>query len=253
MKLALVLWGLALLALTPGVSEAVIIDYFYTDGTIQDGDVYDIVHVMDDATVDVLGGQVNQLRGHASSTQNLYAGSVGYVSVTSTSVFNLQGILSAWVDIGSSATFNINTGIFEGQVMGSGGRINVNGGVVDFVTDSYISNFSVMDIYGGEVAFDGMMISRQAVLNVYGGNVAFERTGWGAAFGLSPTAAFNVYYSDIILGGARGQIAGYHLLDGSEFLLDQFTQEEIDLITFIPEPATFLILATGGILLRRRK
>lgn len=98
-----------------------------------------------------------------------------------------------------------------------------------------------------------MRIDRHAELNIYGGEVTFNRSGWGSTFRLSSSAAFNVYYSDIIYGSGETDILGYHLLDGSEFMLDQFNQEEIDLITFVPEPATFVILSLGGILLRKRK
>jgi len=253
MKLGIILWAPALLALTPGLCQAVIVDYFYTDGTIEDGDVYDIVRVKNDATVDVLGGHVSQLHGDDSSIINFYAGLVGSVNITNTSVFNLEGALSSWVSIGSSGTFNINAGTFAGEMRGSSGQINMNGGVVEFVTGSYISNFSVMEICGGDASFDGMMINRQGIMNICGGEVAFDRSGWGAAFSLSPAAALNVYYSDIIYDGGMGEILGYHLLDGSEFMLDQFNQEEIDLITFVPEPATFVMLGIGGILLKRRK
>ena len=121
MKLGIILWGLALVALTPGLCQAVIVDYFYTDGTIEDGDVYDIVRVMNDATVDVLGGLVSQLYGLESSTINFYGGSVGSVNITNTSVFSLEGTLSSWVDIGSSGIFNINVGIFEGEMSAWGG------------------------------------------------------------------------------------------------------------------------------------
>ena len=253
MKVGIILRILALLALTPGMCQAVIVDYFYTDGTIQDGDVYDIVVVKNDATLDVLGGQVSQLYAHDFSTINFYAGLAGSVNITSTSTFNLAGLLSCWVDIGASARFNINEGVFDGKMTATGGRININGGIADLATNSYISNFSVLDIYGGDISFNGMRIDRYAELNIYGGEVTFDRDNFGYAFRLSPWGAFNVYYSDIIYGNGGTEILGYHLLDGSEFMLDQFNQQEINLITFIPEPATFLILAIGGIFLRSRK
>jgi hypothetical protein len=243
---------LGILALTPGVCQAVIVDYFYTDGTIQDGDVYDIVHVMNNATVDVLGGRVSQLHANDSSTVNFYAGLVGYVGIENTGVFNLQGTLSSLVSMSHSGTFNINQGMFEGRILGSWGQITVSDGTVD-IADSYMSNDTIMDIYGGVVTFDQMLFNRYAVLNVYGGEVTFKRSSLGYAFGLSGTAAFNVYYADIIYEGGGGEITGYRLRDGNLFMLDQFTQEEIDLITFVPEPATFVMLALGGILLRRRK
>lgn len=252
MKLGIILRILALLALTPGVCQAVIVDYFYTDGTIQDGDVYDIVRVKNDATVDVLGGQVSQLHANDSSTVNLYAGSVGYVGIQNTGVFNLQGTLSSRVDM-SSGTFNINSGIFDDEILATGGRINVDDGTVNIASDSVITNFTIMDVYGGAISFNGFAIDRHAILNIRGGDVTFHRDSLGYTFRLSSWGAFNVYYSDIIYDSGETDILGYYLLDGSEFMLSQFNQEEIDLMTFVPEPATFLILAIGGILLRRRK
>ncbi len=250
MKLGIILGILVLAVLTPGVCQAVIVDYFYTDGTIEDGDVYDIVRVENDATVDVLGGVVSQLYGGDSSTINFYAGSVGSVSIQNTSVFNLEGSLSSWVDM-SSGTFNINGGIFEDEILATRGRININDGIADF-TDSVITNFTIMDIYGGVVSFDGMLFDRYAVLNIYGGEVTFQRSAWGNAFRLS-NGAFNVYYSDIVYEGTGGEISGYRLRDGNLFMLDQFTEYEIGRITFVPEPGTLVMLALGGILLRIRK
>jgi len=252
MKVGIILRILAVLALTPGVCQAVIVDYFYTDGTIEDGDVYDIVRVKNNATVDVLGGQVSQLHADDSSTINFHAGSVGSVGIENAGVFNLEGTLFSDVSMYSSGAFNINIGAFDGTIRGSGSRISINDGTIN-IRDSHISNYTITDIYGGAVTFNYLGIDRYAILNIRGGDVTFNRSDLGFTFGLSPNATFNVYYSDIIQGGATGEIAGYHLLDGSEFMLDQFTQEEIELITFVPEPATFVMLALGGILLRRRK
>jgi hypothetical protein len=151
-----------------------------------------------------------------------------------------------------SGTFNINDGIFEGSIFGDGNQISINDGTVN-VMPSIITNYTITDIYHGNVTFlDDILFDRWAVLNIYGGSVTFNGNSFGNAFRLSPWAAFNVYYSDIIYGGSGAEIVGYHLLDGNEFMLNQFAQDEIDRINFVPEPATLLLLGTGGLLLRKR-
>lgn len=251
MKVGIILRILALLALTPGVCLGVTVD-LYTDTTIQDGDVYDVLRVRGGSTLDMLAGQVDQLIGYESSTINFYAGSVGSVDIQNASVFNLQGSLFSHVDVYPSARFNVNGGMLEGRIWGSGGQITVNDGTVD-IADSRITNDMIMDIYGGVVTFDQMLFDRYAVLNIYGGEVTFERSSGGYAFGLSTTAAFNVYYSDIVYEGGGGEISGYRLRDGNLFMLDQFTEYEIGRMAFVPEPGTLFLLALGATLLRRRK
>ena len=84
------------------------------------------------------------------------------------------------------------------------------------------------------------------MLNIYGGGVTFQN-----GFNLRDDAQINVYYSDIIYHEYDPFIIGYQLLDGSEFMLDQFSPSEIDQISFVPEPATLFLLGLGAIALRK--
>jgi hypothetical protein len=223
---------------------------FYDDAVIQDGDEYEIVNVWNTATVNMEGGQVVQLNGSDSSTINFYGGAVESISIASESTFNLEGLLSCdRVDTHHSAIFNVNSGMFEGKLDGDGKQININGGTVN-MTKSRLSYHAVLNINKGNVTFCGIGLDRYSVLNVYGGEVTFNRDCWGEAFRMSLWAALNVYYSDIIYGGSGMDIIGYHLLDGSEFMLGQFTESEIEQINFVPEPATLVLLALGSMLIR---
>jgi hypothetical protein len=113
--------------------------------------------------------------------------------------------------------------------------------------NAWIGQFSTLNIYGGNVAWGSVAISQSAMLNIYGGGVTFQN-----GFNLQDDAQINVYYSDIIYHEYDPFIIGYHLLDGSEFMLDQFSPSEIDQITFVPEPASILLVSLGSLLLRRR-
>ena len=242
-----------LLLLMPALCQAIpTVTDFYEDDTIKDGDVYDIVRVHNTATVNMTGGQVDQLCALDSSTITFNAGTVNAVDIQNTSKFNLEGILSCGVFASHSSTFNVNSGEFEGQIIGSGNQINMNDGTVN-VIDSVITDYTITNIYAGNVNFYGILFDRSAVLNVYGGEVIFDRDSFGDAFRLSTTAEFNVYYSDIIYDNFETEIIGYYLLDDSEFMLDQFTYDEVDQINFVPEPATFLLVGLGGLVLRKKK
>ena len=233
-----------------------IITEFAQDGTIGNGDIYDIVNVVNTATVGMTGGQVNQLNARNYATINFYGGTVLQgIGIQNTSKFNLAGNLtvsnSYWFWMHDSAEFHINSGTFDGRISESDGRIVVNNGSVNF-GESYTTNHAIMDLYGGTVTFtDDILLDRYAVLNVYGGDVTFNGNSFGNAFRLGPWAVFNVYYSNIIYDGIGNHIIGYHLQDGSEFMLNQFTQNEISQIKFVPEPTMFVLLGLGGLILRK--
>ena len=225
---------------------------FYTDGTINSGDLYDIANVWDTATVEVYGGLVGQLINHDSGTINFYAGTVTSVSLQNTSTFNLDGTLTCNdFGIGHSSIFNINGGAFDGSISGSGNQVVVTSGMVN-ISESVITNDTVTSIYGGTISFEDILFDREAILNIYGGDVTFNRDSFGDAFRLGVDAKFNVYYSSIIYGTSN-EIIGYYLIDSNEFMLNQFTQAEISQINFVPEPGTFLLVGLGGLLLRKRK
>jgi hypothetical protein len=249
---------LILVFLLPALCQATpIITDFYEDGTIKNGDVYDIVRVWDSATVDMTGGQVNQLNALESATINFSGGTVLQgISIINNSKFYLNGALNLssyyLFGINYPAEFYIDNGMFNGR-LGTDGHVTISDGSVN-IGLLLANNNSITDIYGGIVTFtDDVSLSRDSVLNVYGGEVTFNGNSFGEAFSLSPDAAFNVYYSDIIYDGSGSHIIGYHLLDNSEFMLSQFTQTEISQINFVPEPTTFFLLGLGAILLRKIK
>ena len=287
MKLGIILRILALLGLTPTLCRGTL---FTEDGTIGPG--YDgPVSLGSFATVTVTGGNLYDVRIQDYGTLDFMGGTLHGgrhgIEVVNRGTMNLLGSSLTGIRLRDSATFNIEGGLFQGQMEADGSSIiNINDGQVqdgDLEAMEYtiiniyggsttwssahlrnystlnvygglwegntgVSDYSTLNIYGG-VWDGGLSLNEFATVNIYGGDIAF---GWlGIDFGGSATT--NVCYSSIIYDTRLGIVSGYHLLDGSEFMLNQFTWAEINQMNFIPEPATLLMLALGAILLRTRK
>jgi hypothetical protein len=107
---------------------------------------------------------------------------------------------------------------------------------------------STGNIYGGEINL--LWMDHNAVVNVYGGTFdIFALLTQSTAVYLH---AFDVtYHPD---GGLYGQpwFEGTYYLDQSPFSISFYDAECVPLVTIVPEPATILLLAIGGLFLRRK-
>ena len=244
---------------------------FNSDGTI-DGGTYSDVTIESTATVDMTAGTVETMLITQLGNLNFYGGTIqDEISLQDSGTLNLeganfQGTQGIWMY--DSSLFNLNSGSFTGTLdLSNFVNVNVNGGQIingllnsNFyaITDIYdgdsdwdnawIGQFSTLNIYGGNVTWSNISISQSAMLNIYGGDIIFPN-----GFNLQDDAQINVYYSDVIYHEYDPFIIGYYLLDGSEFMLDQFSPSEIDQINFVPEPTTFLMLCLGAIALRKKQ
>ena len=127
---------ITLAVLAPGQLRAVDID-FYSDATIENGDLYDNVFVYDttpdQTTVDMLGGSIDAFHTYDSSIVNIYGGEI------------LWGILSL-----NSSTVNLH-----------GGTINCE--------SLTVSNSSTLNIYGGDLLVGNSPgFSDSSTVNIYG-------------------------------------------------------------------------------------
>jgi len=128
---------LAALMLLP-VSQVQAIDIdFYSDATIENGDVYNIVRIYDtppyNTTVDMFGGSVESLRTYDSSTANIYG-----------------GVVLAEIRTANLSTVNINGGNVTLDVLavGDSSIINVYGGGLYVGNSPGFSESSTVNIYG---------------------------------------------------------------------------------------------------------
>lgn len=155
-KVWLIIAGVVLLM--PGQLRALDID-FYSDDTIEDGDVYDIVSIYDTppdyTTVDMFSGSVITLITYDSSIANIYAGEI----------------------TGSIETHNLST-------------VNIHGGSVslDFLA---VEGSSTLNVFGGDfLVGNSPMFSESSTVNIYG--YGFDYDGFELTGFLSDSSPFTM-------------------------------------------------------------
>lgn len=135
MKTKIRLIILMAILLTAGKVQAVDVD-FYSDGVIQDGDIYNIVRVFDtppdNTTADMFGGSVYVFHMYDSSTVNIYWG-------------ELTG----------------QVGMLESNTM------NIFSGNISLDTPS-LAGLSILNIYGGDVFMGAPYADGLSTINIYG-------------------------------------------------------------------------------------
>lgn len=208
----------AIILLTMGQTRATTIA-FYTDGVIQEGDVYSEVAVFNNAKVDMTGGVV-------------------------TSQF------TTW----DSSTANVSDGILEALVSVENSVLNLSGDVqIDSVG---VSDSGVTNMYGGNVGF--MKAWNYSKVNLYGGIISNYLLAYGTEDLVISIYGYGFEYDPLAGDYRGGQLTGFWL-DDTPFSIDLFYDDTpggpiIDTwlhIVLIPEPTTILLLALGGIILRK--
>jgi len=222
---------------------------FTEDGEINGG-TYSEVYILNDATVDMIAGMVDSMYVEDSGTLNYFDGSIEQIILDDSSTMNIESssLIGTSLSLSGSSYFNLNGGSYQGTLDAGEYSHNIMNDGQLTATLANFYGYVITDVYGGNITWDFISLHGYAALNIYGGDVSFNN-----GFNLNEDAEINVYYSSIISQERPYEILGYQLLDGSEFMLDQFTQYEIDQINFIPEPSTLLLLSLGGILLRKKR
>jgi len=208
---------LILVLLSPALCQATIVA-FYTDGLIQDGDVYDYVSVYNDATVDMTGGIVTvQLGAYDSSTVNISGGV-------------LHGVFTS-AGASTASTLNLS-GSMQADAVGIWGlgTLNMFGGTVRSVENNNIAN-----LYGGIIS-DYLWAT--STVNIYGYGFQYNplagdyRGGQLTGFWMNDTAfSIDLWYLNVPYAP----------------LIDTWPH-----IVLIPEPATLLLLGLGVLILKKR-
>ncbi len=248
MKKKLIKIMIFLAALAPATCQALT----FTDDGVINGGTYDNVYIENTATVDMTAGVVGNMYIQNLGTLNYFDGTITEIELRNSATFNLKGsslsgsTLSSW----GSGNFNLNSGAYQGTLdMWEYGHNILNDGQLTATLANFY-DYVITDVYGGNVTWDFISLHGYSELNIYGGDVSFNN-----GFNLHEDAEINVYYQSVIETERPYELLGYILLDGTEFLLDQFTSSEIEQINFqyVPEPTTLLLFAIGGLFLKRQK
>jgi hypothetical protein len=224
MRRVIITIGLTVL-LVAGSASALNEKYFYSSGQILPGEAWDSVYVQNDNTVvDMLGGQIDALVTFNISTFNMVGGEISKHNIPST------------IDIGISS------------------MLNVYGGMID-TGDFALSEGSYTLISGGDITAERWKLYGDATVDIKGGGLRLNSIDFAIFNELLPT--INVYgygFNYNPTGGTYGGgiLTGY-LLDNNFFSIDQLSESEFQRFNLIPEPATLLLLGTGGLLLRKRR
>ena len=137
----------AVMLLLSSQVQAIDID-FYSDATIEDGDVYDIVSVYDTppnyTIVDMYGGSVITLRTYHLSIANIHGGEI-----------------AGSIETRNSSTMNIHDGsiTLDYLSVSDSGTLNVHGGDLNVGNAPYFSESSTVNIYGYGFDYDGWALT----------------------------------------------------------------------------------------------
>ncbi len=167
---------------------------FTVDGVIEDGDTYECVHILNDATVDMTGGYitdyitltdtatlnlsagwVNSIDANAQSTLNITGGYTPNVSASDSPTLNISGgSLPGTVDLQDSSTLNLRGGSLHRIESDAQTTLNISGGSVD---DIWATGSSTINITGGNLEGLYLDIEDQTSVNIYDVNMLNARVG----------------------------------------------------------------------------
>ncbi len=147
MKTKIITMVAVVILLSASQVQAIDVD-FYSDATIEDGAIYNMVRIYDTppetTTVDMFGGSVSSLRTYDSSIANIYVGEVfGEIIAGNSSVVNIYGgsVTCHFLAVMDSST------------------LNVYGGNFSSTNSPGFSEASTVNIYGYDFSYDGWSLT----------------------------------------------------------------------------------------------
>ncbi len=147
----------------------------------------------------------------------------------------------------------INIGETYGEIwMYNDCTLNIFGGTISRVA-AY--GTTVTDWYGGQMY--ELWAKENSIVNIHGGQISSPNGNPGYTL-FTDQSIINLYAYDITYtptGGGQGygRIEGKYYLDNSSFILDLTSNDAYSHISIVPEPTTFMLLALGGLILRKNK
>jgi len=136
----------------------------------------------------------------------------------------------------------------------------------------WMYNDCTLDILGGDISrlaaydttvtnwYDGTMVAlwakENSVVNIYGGRLVYYdgRRGdmWADGQSVINLYAYDITHTTTGDHYGFGRLTGKYYLNDSPFGFDLYSSETYSHINIVPEPATFILLALGGMFLRKK-
>lgn len=159
----------ALAALFAGAARATVIVDFHSDGAIQDGDVYDVVNIWNNANVVMTGGLVEQVYTHDFSSFSLSGGEIasGMKGLDSSRLYVVGGTSNRiWLDCLDSSVLVMKGGIEQGSIFAG-----------DFATVDIHGYDLVVTPLGRDMGVQGYWINQQRFwIELRGGAGTYSKT-----------------------------------------------------------------------------
>jgi hypothetical protein len=207
-------------------------------------------YVNDEAILRVMGGRVVTAYAYDNSSVNVSGGEISLnLNAYDTSTINItDGVVYGFHSYNSS-TATISGGLVWTQSAHGTSTINITDGRNDGL---YAFDNSVINISGG-IMNNYIYASGSSTINISGGSI-------GGVLHSIETSNITFYGQHFVLGGGLSlygnELIGTGTLSGQWFdgtsWTTQITTNDTTATILIPEPASLLLLALGGLLIRKR-
>jgi hypothetical protein len=203
---------------------------FTSSGQILPGEEWGNVYIYNDDTIaDMLGGLVDGIGTYDASMVNVIDGSVNTLEGHEFSTANISGGGVYSVFTWDHAKTNLSDGgsITSLGAGGAFGTVNMTGGITEYLR---VGDSGSINLHGGIVS-EYLNAWDFATVNIY-----------GYGFNYDPSAG----------NWNGGQLTGFYL-DDTTFTIDLYDAQTYNHINLIPEPATFLLMSLGSLILIRHR
>jgi len=163
-----------------------------------------------------------------------HIGGIGQIDLWDTGSMNLYGGEVDTVSVSGTATINVAGGSISNRLSpNSNSAVSISAGYVELL---YVNGHSAVTVSGGEIGSVtvGLNVSQDAFITF-----------------ICDLTSLNYTYAQEKLVGINGR-----WLDGSNFDIEVKNQGYLptsDYLQFVPEPATLLLMALGGLIVYRRR